>query len=149
MFEQAVHFWKKCLDIGRIDLNANHHIQDHYDQEVPSNTNVMLEPPELLLAECVPGMDRPADGSERRKFVRPERNPILAITHPLSKFWPPEGTVFYFCMKTGSTSKAWFLTHKHLKVFERKAHDCCVSKSMHSICKSIVNQILNDDADII
>lgn len=51
MDEHAVHFWRRRSDASRMHPKMNTHIQEPYDRDFPSITNVTVEVPKLLYVE--------------------------------------------------------------------------------------------------
>lgn len=70
------------------------------------------------------------------------------MTYLISKFCLEGETVLEFCMETGSVAKTCLLAPKHVRFSGCKGDDYCHSKSMPSILKVFVRQILSDASDI-
>lgn len=100
-------------------LNVSYHTQKPYHHWFFSNTNVTVVVPNLLLAESVLSMDHLAIGYGRRPLVFPEPEPVLSMTHLISKICPLAETAHDFCMRTGATVKACLLATKYFYRFLR------------------------------
>lgn len=63
MVVQAVHLWRRGLDVAHMFLDVNYYIQKQYGLRFLSITILTLEVVKRLFAESVFGVDQPADGS--------------------------------------------------------------------------------------
>lgn len=139
--EERLEFWSNFLNVYWL-------IQQPYDQDFSSNTDVALDVLKLSCAESLFYTDSQAGGSGRRSLVRPEQKPVLLNMHPIRQFCLPGEAVLDLCMETRSIAKACLSALKHIKFFGCEVDGSCLSNSMHSIFELFVHQIPRNDSNI-
>lgn len=129
MFEQAVHFQKRGLELDQMILERELTNSRAIRPGVLSENQYDTRNPEAVVIRiCI--RYGPSGGwiEEVRTFLSWTKSGLL-MTNLITELFPPEEPFSNFCMRTGSIAKPCLLEPKDFNFFRCKADDFCTSES--------------------